>query len=370
METAGTTPAHEAGQPTHTQEETMNFNKYGVAAALALLALGGAQAGQRAQLDVQLSFDNAIVQGDSDVPVNVVITNNTGTVVPVLKWQLPTGKLQGKLFRVVGDDGQPATYVGPMIKRAEPREQDYILLQPGASLSYQVELTSQYVLGNGHYTVEYVGGGVFRQGVDFRSTATNLWTQGRSAPAESLVGDASLRGRTGTQGISYTGGCSSSRQSTLASAVSAATTYSSNAYSYLSGSGSGTQRYVKWFGSYTSSRWATAKSHYSAIKSAFTTQNVTLDCSCTDSGTYAYVYPTQPYKIYVCGAFWNAPMTGTDSKGGTLVHEMSHFNVVASTDDWAYGQTAAANLAKSNPTKALDNADNHEYFAENNPALP
>ncbi|MEO8196116.1 MAG: M35 family metallo-endopeptidase [Thermoanaerobaculia bacterium] len=29
--------------------------------------------------------------------------------------------------------------------------------------------------------------------------------------------------------------------------------------------------------------------------------------------------------------------TGTDSKAGTLVHEMSHFNVVASTDDHAYG---------------------------------
>jgi peptidyl-Lys metalloendopeptidase len=49
---------------------------------------------------------------------------------------------------------------------------------------------------------------------------------------------------------------------------------------------------------------------------------------------------------------------------------MSHFNVVASTNDWAYGQSAAASLAISNPTKAIDNADSHEYFSENNPALP
>ncbi|WP_457324067.1 M35 family metallo-endopeptidase, partial [Roseateles sp. P5_E11] len=99
----------------------------------------------------------------------------------------------------------------------------------------------------------------------------------------------------------------------------------------------------------------------------FQTAALTLDCSCKDSGTYAYVYPTQPYKIYVCGAFWSAPMTGTDSKGGTLVHEMMHFNVIAGTDDWAYGQSAAKSLAKSSPTKALDNSDNHEYFAENSP---
>ena len=62
-------------------------------------------------------------------------------------------------------------------------------------------------------------------------------------------------------------------------------------------------------------------------------------------------------------------MSGTDSKGGTLVHEMSHFNVVAGTDDHAYGQSAAASLAISNPAQAVDNADSHEYFGENTPAL-
>ena len=69
-------------------------------------------------------------------------------------------------------------------------------------------------------------------------------------------------------------------------------------------------------------------------------------------------------------AFWMAPMTGTDSKAGTLVHEMSHFNVVAGTDDHKYGQAACRTLATTNPDQAIDNADSHEYFAENNPALP
>jgi peptidyl-Lys metalloendopeptidase len=70
----------------------------------------------------------------------------------------------------------------------------------------------------------------------------------------------------------------------------------------------------------------------------------------------------------VCGAFWSAPTTGTDSKSGTLVHETSHFTVVAGTNDHVYGQTACKRLATTNPTQALDNADSHEYFAENNPA--
>ena len=49
---------------------------------------------------------------------------------------------------------------------------------------------------------------------------------------------------------------------------------------------------------------------------------------------------------------------------------MSHFYVVASTSDYVYGQTGAMNLAISDPAKAIMNADNHEYFAENTPFKP
>jgi peptidyl-Lys metalloendopeptidase len=93
---------------------------------------------------------------------------------------------------------------------------------------------------------------------------------------------------------------------------------------------------------------------------------VKINCGCNQN-YYAYVYPTRPYEIFVCRAFWSAPLTGTDSKAGTLVHEMSHFNVTAGTDDHVYGQAGAKNLAITDPDAALDNADSHEYFAENNP---
>ena len=41
--------------------------------------------------------------------------------------------------------------------------------------------------------------------------------------------------------------------------------------------------------------------------------------------------------------------------------------VVAGTNDYAYGQTACKKLATKTPNKAINNADSHEYFAENNP---
>lgn len=61
------------------------------------------------------------------------------------------------------------------------------------------------------------------------------------------------------------------------------------------------------------------------------------------------------------GAFWNAPLEGTDSKAGTIIHEASHFPEYAGTSDHAYGQSACRDLAKSDPGRAVMNA---EYVAQ------
>jgi hypothetical protein len=49
---------------------------------------------------------------------------------------------------------------------------------------------------------------------------------------------------------------------------------------------------------------------------------------------------------------------------GTLYHETSHFDIVANTDDVVYGQSGCRDLALSDPSKAVTNADSHEYFCE------
>ena len=169
--------------------------------------------------------------------------------------------------------------------------------------------------------------------------------------------------------ITYTGRCSATQQSTLVSAHGSASTMANGSASYLNGTPGATSRYTTWFGTYSTAGWNEVQAHFVAIKDALDTKPITYDCSCKKS-YYAYVYPTQPYKVYLCRAFWDAPLSGTDSKGGTIVHELSHFNVIAGTDDFAYGQTAAKQLAISNPAQARLNADSHEYFAENTPLLP
>lgn len=336
-------------------------------AAALVLSMSSAVAAARDGLVVRLSAPTPVLRGDVDVTVNVSVTNTTRQPISVLRWELPAERHEAAVFRITRD-GQPVAYTGPLVKRAAPTREDYVRIEPGATLSYEVELTGAYDLSrNGMYAIEYVGKGTHGADVSAAKAETMyLWLEARSErPAlsrpEVPTADAAS--------ITFTGNCSASRKTTLTNAVAAATTYAANAQSYLNRTPAATQRYTKWFGSVTTSRWNTAKSHFTAINNAFTTKAITLDCSCTQN-YYAYVYANQPYKIYVCNAFWSAPMTGTDSKAGTLVHEMSHFNVVAGTDDWAYGQSAAAALAISNPTRALDNADSHEYFAENTPSLP
>jgi peptidyl-Lys metalloendopeptidase len=129
-------------------------------------------------------------------------------------------------------------------------------------------------------------------------------------------------------------------------------------------------RYITWFGVFDTSRYDKVRSNFVAIYNAFETAGINFDCKCKQP-YYAYVYPNDPYNIYLCKVFWQAPPTGTDSQAGTLIHEMSHFNVVASTDDVIYGKTGSMQLAIDNPDDAIKNADSHEYFAENsNPTLP
>ncbi|MEO7430801.1 MAG: M35 family metallo-endopeptidase, partial [Dokdonella sp.] len=198
------------------------------------------------------------------------------------------------------------------------------------------------------------------------SAATTLWVDGAGAPLD----QEALQSDSGAPGVlaatnSFVS-CSNTRQTQLATARNSSVTYANNAKSYLN-AGTAGSRYTWWFGTYNSGRYSTVRTHFTNIASALSSQPYTFNCGCNDS-SYAYVYPTQPYKVYLCGAFWSAPNTGTDSRAGTLIHETSHFNIVAGTDDWAYGQTAAHNLAGSNTTRAVDNADSHEYFAENTPA--
>lgn len=232
-----------------------------------------------------------------------------------------------------------------------------------------MELSALYDMATtGDYAIRYRAG---KASTELKSEAATVWIdgvrpRGSQEETKSLAEmQAQARPAPAAGGALSFNKCTTSQQADITTAVSAGLSMASDGDAYMAKSTMG-PRYTKWFGAADSGRVATIKAHFAALKDAFATKPITVDCGCKKT-YYAYVYPTQPYTIYVCKAFWSAPMTGTDSKGGTLVHEMSHFTVVAGTDDLAYGQSAAAQLASSDPEKAVNNADSHEYFGENTP---
>ncbi|NHZ80694.1 peptidase M35 [Massilia sp. CCM 8695] len=365
----------------------MNWNhlvksSVGIVAAAACLA---AQAGSNG-VTVSLTPEKASLNKEDDVVMRVTITNTSSKPQYVLKWHTPFAGVQDHLFDVTRD-GVNVPYQGRHYKRPAPTAKDYYLLKPGASHTAKVELSALYDMSvTGDYAVRYHAASLNlfnsppdgnsmtmsteREIGEIESAPVSLWIDGRLERGTVVADPAELASRqqlAGTAGISFAS-CSSGQQTSINAGVAAAKSMANSGVNYLNSGLTGT-RYKKWFGTYSSGRYATVKTHYANIKNALDTKPIVVDCSCKES-YYAYVYPNQPYKIYVCNAFWSAPTSGTDSKGGTLVHELSHFNVVGATDDWAYGQSSAASLATSNPTKAVDNADSHEYFGENTPSLP
>ncbi|ATB59733.1 protease [Xanthomonas citri pv. fuscans] len=350
------------------------------AGTLAVVGVLGSAQAQSVRGPVPLTIELSPVAdqaGRHQGKIAVTVTNNGSQIARVPTYQLPLKSLDNGILEV-SRDGKPVDYTGRLVKRGLPKAADFTILQPGQSVKGEVDLAGAYDLStSGNYTIQvrsalqyasFSDGSLMKAANGEPAVATStpltVWLDGvsRGVQRQLAVGPTAV-----VNGINYLN-CSTTRTSQAGSAVTAARNYSQNARNYLNAGSTGA-RYTTWFGTYNASRYSRVSSNFVNIDNALDQNNgqITINCGCTES-TYAYVYANAPYEIYVCNAFWSASTTGTDSKAGTLVHEMSHFTVVAGTQDRVYGQSGARSLAISNPAQAITNADSHEYFAENTPA--
>ena len=93
---------------------------------------------------------------------------------------------------------------------------------------------------------------------------------------------------------------------------------------------------------------------------------ITMICDMTQS-LYGWTEEEQPGLAYIGfgRAFFRARLVGGfDTRMGTVIHEMSHMVRSISSEDWVYSTPAAESLAVTKPERALNNADNIEYFVE------
>ncbi len=354
-----------------------------VIACLVFASTASAMPAGRALTTTLESYGSQVGAAD-DVMLRVTYHNGTADDLYILRWETALFGVEGNLFDV-RRDGQPVDYTGRLYKRGLPQAEDYVRIPAGASLAADVELSGIYDMSRtGEYAIRYqapvqdalrADGRAKVAGAGLRELESNVVflaveRNERALDAIDTLAAIEKAARPDVPTKYKTPGyvsCSTSRQSSLVTALSNAQSISLKSKNWLATAVPSTDAaYKTWFGAYTSSRYSTVQTHYNNIYNAFVNQTFTFYCDCTDS-SYAYVYANQPYKVHLCNAFWSAPALGTDSKAGTLVHETSHFTVVAGTQDYAYGQTACKSLAISNPTRAVANADSHEYFAESRP---
>ncbi|KAI0778610.1 peptidyl-Lys metalloendopeptidase [Trametes elegans] len=345
-----------------------------VRAALLALAASASLVSAERGLSLKVSGPEA-VDGVDNLKVTTTLTNTGDETLKLLND--PRGALHtlpANSFAITTSSGDSPSFIGVKAKYVPSQvaksasDKAFTVLEPGQSVTVDHDLSAAYnftLPGEGLYTVE--PSNLFH----FVDPETNEPVEIRAdveTHVAKVAGKLAVARPTPTLARRYAyNGCSSSQQSGIRSAAPAAQSYVKSALSYLQSHTAASPRYTTWFGAYTSSRHNTVQSHFSNINGNDLT-SFTYDCTCTDEGTYAYVYPDDFGTIHFCGAFWQAPTTGTDSKAGTIVHESSHFTRNGGTDDIVYGQTGAKSLAKSNPDQAIRNADSHEYFAENNPS--
>jgi len=335
-------------------------------------------------LQVRITSDVTELNPITDTyDVQFSITSTHTAPLVLVKWFTPLDKIQpfpSDMFYIRSLEGRTApVYIGIAQKRF-PIPSDFVTIQPGETLKVSFDLLKGYWFSSlGKHEVIFSSSILVHDGlVDTTDSLENFESiplassplfvdLTNRAPMPSLS-DWTVPWKNNSVGtITAFTNCSANTETQSRSADTTAGNLVNNVNSYLSPACSTSlSRYITWFGACDANRYRNVQNHFTAIRSRITS-GYRMYCMHKDcgAGVYAYVYPNDStYTVYACSGYHNAPACAYDSKPGTIIHELSHFSSVAGTQDYAYGTTACQNLARTDPARATNNADNHEYMAE------
>jgi hypothetical protein len=106
------------------------------------------------QLVATLAAPTSLRRGDP-VRLEFTLTNASDLGLYVLEWYTPLEGIWGEIFRVTRD-GRSMPYEGPLVSRASPLPEEYVFLEPGASVSATVDLSPAYDFSEpGTYTIAF-----------------------------------------------------------------------------------------------------------------------------------------------------------------------------------------------------------------------
>ncbi len=100
----------------------------------------------------------AQVKAGQPVTVGIELRNPTAGTLYVLDWHTPFEGLLNDILLVTREDGDELSYSGPMLKRGDPRKDDYFTLAPGATASASIEASRAYDFSKpGRYRIAFRG---------------------------------------------------------------------------------------------------------------------------------------------------------------------------------------------------------------------
>ena len=329
------------------------------------------------QGSVEITTEKNNYNGNENVFVQVVISNtDPSEPMNLLNW-FANGE-EKHIFTIYDSNNNRIPYVGPCFKRAKPTSlQSYTNIEPGASVSYNISLNDYYSFNSTQqYRITYT---VTSWDLYYQKNVSTLVSNTLSVFIEGrlFVGRKSfLQGKRVVSGSNnFNVNCNASAQLAITNSriyADVLMTQGCSSARYYLQQGVADARYTTWFGAFSSPNYNTVLNNVQNTANAIQVLSMGFDCAdpmCSPS-VYAFVYPNDPtHTMYLCGLYFSSPTTGTDSQGGTLIHETTHWSDVVGTNDFAYGQANCQALAISNVTQAINNADSYLYFAENNPVL-
>jgi len=369
------------------------------------------------QVAVQLSKSSDSHKAEASY-INIDVTNTGSVTVYVFPTELPVvgdaPVLLSNVFEVKNADGQVATYRGAYAKRIVSPD-DFIKLAPGAKLHYEVDVGANYNVTSGEGTVGYRRLSFYDRPQDSSSDMKPLGLA-TSNSIKVWFNPALIDGSRATHASvspSTVTGCGANAGAVTA-AYSAAKQLATNAIQYIgahttpiAGDPDGntvftpSARSIYWLGQsepvQSNDGVDGRPGHYSYVRiidTYFGTANgmpkFTCGCPTGTSPSVAAVAEANftvvgadysNAEIKLCPKFFTLPLSGTDSQAGTIIHEMTHFAisytwspsvtyVEEGTGDYLDGSTysSAHQVALNNPTEAVRNANNYQYFFENIPA--
>lgn len=333
--------------------------------------------------------------GDA-VLVTCRITNETARSYRVLTWGTP---LEGEVthYLEVRRDGEKVEYDGRLIMRGEPGADSYLTLGPGEQVTRVLDVSASYAIDRpGAYTVTLAGRfhdafavpdeteelsarpfaaheplalpGATAAFVVLPGPGPARLTSGEAArraereKAAPAAGEAEPRALREPVFVNM----DAAQQAEMRLAQENAVYYAGLAVNkLLVTTATDNFSYVRWFGAWDQGRYDTVRRHYQDVGTALRDDVWTYDgagASCA-SNTIAYTHKNSR-TVYFCPLFWPLSAMGATSKATVLLHECTH--AVSGTNDYAYGQSVCLALAKSDPAKAVENADSYLFFASEN----